>query len=625
VSVTTKLAPKPARIGAALASVVVFHLALCARFAPPGVLFSKEPVMISGYALQAHQVDRVFRAFHHWGRLWAWDPLVLAGQPAGVAEPLSSKAIELFVIGLRALRVDGGFAFNLFIVLGFVLLPAAAWAAARLFDLSRRVAVIVTLLWVLLWFFDSFMHWCWWTGMISWSMAAYGAVVLVGLLHQAFESKRAIWYLPIGLLAAVLALVDPSIAITLMLPCVALYARAFRSLPRANHGWLALAVLGALATLLVWIAPALRFRQWADQADTLFNATAGYFFFDFFDVLRDADHTGAPVRTIVRSLCFLAAGISLWRWHRKGDRRVLPLASLVVWGLLLAYLGGYSHLTRQTQPYRQIAPAMLAAALPAASLLTEIASPAALRTLDARGRALAAIAVCLIVPRFARTVAYFFPEWVPVTVLNPMLQDDPPPWDTRLAVDDEAPRAVRQWLLDNSRGRGRIVMQPWAVEEYLATTTDLPLFGGVGHHNGLLRDARIFLRAKDGNVSTAELRDYLTTYAVDLVVVVGDRLSLENQRELLEPVATVAEHRIYRTKTEPGWLLRGKGRVAEQKLNSVTVEGASGDEVVLRFHWLDSLRCRPDCDVKRFHVPGDRAGFIRVPSPPPSFEIYNAY
>jgi hypothetical protein len=625
VSDTNRPARSRARRKAALALVVGLHLALCAYFAPPRVLFGKDPVVMVDYALHVYQVDRALKAFRGWGKLWAWDPLQLAGQPAGVAEDLTSKGTELFVIGLRALGVHPGFAFNLFIVLGFLLLPAAAWASARLFDLSRAAAVTTILLWTLLWFFDSFMHWSWWIGMISWSIAAYGAVLLLGLVHRAFESKRAIWYLPIALLAPVLALVHPFVTFTLALPCLLLYVRAFRTLPKTHHLWLALGAACAAATALVWIGPALRFKHWVDTADTFFNATAEYLLFDFFDMLKNSDNTGAPVRTLVRSLCFVAGGVALVRWRRAKDPRALPLAALVLWSAALAYLGGHSAIIRQTQPYRQIAPAMLAAALPAAALLTEHASPRALGALDAKAKTLLTIAAVLIVPRFARTVAYFFPDLVPVSVVNPMLQNEPKPWATRLDAAGPAPRAVQAWLEENHGGRGRVVVQPWVLGEYLAAATSLPLLGGIEQRNIQQGDAHLFRRAKDGDLPAAELARYLTTYAVGWVVVVGRRIPLEDRLELFEPVATVAEHRIYRTRAEPSWFLRGEGRLVEQSLNRLRVEDARGPEVVLRFHWLESLACKPGCSVERFAVAGDRVGFIRVPAPPARFEIYNAY
>jgi hypothetical protein len=608
-----------------LALTIALHLALSAYFAPPSVLFGKDPVVLSDYALHFYQVDRALWSFRGWGKLWAWDPLVLAGQPAGVAEDLTSKGTELFVIGLRAFGVHPGLAFNLFIVLGFLLVPAAAWGSARLFDLPRRTAVWVVALWVLLWFFDSFLHWSWWIGMISWSIAAYGCVLLLGFLYRAFESKRAIWYVPIALLSSALFVIHPFVALTLLVPGAALYARAFRGLPRVQHAWLWLSLLAASSTALIWIGPALRFRHWVDTADTFFNATLGYVVFDFFDILRNSDETGAPVRTVVRSVCFVAGGILLWRWHRAGDRRALPLASLALWTLLLAYLGGHSSLLRQTQPYRQIAPAMLAAALPAAVLLREIATRDWLRSLGKRGRVLVGLASLLVAHRFVQTVAYYFADGVPPVVDNPMLQDDSKGWTTRLASANPAAREVRAWLLANHADRGRVVVQHWVLDEYLAGTTRLPLLGGIPERNIQHADAHLFRRAKEGDLPTAELRQYLETYAVGWLVIGGPRIPLERQRELLELSAIVAGHRIYRTRAEPSWFLTGTGHVAEQSLNRLSVEDARGDPVVLRFHWLESLACRPNCRVERHAVPGDRVGFIRVPSPPATFEIYNAY
>lgn len=619
--------PEPRSKRALVALLLVFglHFALLFHFAPPRVLFSKEPVVMIDYALHAYQVDRALLAYRGWGKLWGWDPLVLAGQPAGVAEDLTSKGTELFVIALRALGVHAGFSFNLFIAIILFLVPFSAWASARLFGLSRSASVVATLFWVLLWFFDSFLHWSWWLGMISWCFAAQASIVLLGLVHRAFESKRAIWYLPIALLAPVLALVHPFSALTLLVPGLALYARSARSLPRAHHLLLLAAVLAAASTVLVWIGPALRFRHYVDTADSYFNATLDYLFFDLLDLMRNSDHTGAPVRTIVRTVAFAAGGVSLWRWHKAGDRRALPLGSLVIWCVGMAYLAAHTHAGRQTQPYRQIAPAMLAAALPAAALLTELLSPRSLRALDARARILLALAAVVILPRFARTLLFYFPNAVPASVATQLVQNEPKPWEAKLAPAGEPALAARAWLEAHAADRGRIVVQPWVLGEYLAAATRLPLLGGLEYRNIQQADAHLFRRSRSGDLPGAELRDYLTTYAVGHVVLVGKRIALEERADLLELVSTVAEHRIYRTKIEPSWFMRGNGRLVAQSFNKLRVEGASGPEVVLRFHWLESLACRPDCRVEREPIPGDRVGFIRVPKPPKDFEIYNAY
>ena len=60
-------------------------------------------------------------------------------------------------------------------------------------------------------------------------------------------------------------------------------------------------------------------------------------------------------------------------------------------------------------------------------------------------------------------------------------------------------------------------------------------------------------------------------------------------------------------------------------LRGVTATDPNRD-VVLRYHWMETLRCSPDCTIVREPVEGDRVGFMRVPAPHPrDFVIENSY
>jgi hypothetical protein len=65
--------------------------------------------------------------------------------------------------------------------------------------------------------------------------------------------------------------------------------------------------------------------------------------------------------------------------------------------------------------------------------------------------------------------------------------------------------------------------------------------------------------------------------------------------------------------------------VAAQGPNSIRITEAAGDRVVLRFHYMETLRCRPRCQVETADVEGDPVGFIAVDHPPPDFEVFNDY
>src|SRR5207237_996097 len=117
---------------------------------------------------------------------------------------------------------------------------------------------------------------------------------------------------------------------------------------------------------------------------------------------------------------------------------------------------------------------------------------------------------------------------------------------------------------------------------------------------------------------------YLTDYTVAVVVTKGDAPFLDARDDLLELVVAQGAFRTYRTRASPSYFAAGTGRIAEQRLDAIRVTGAGGPKLVLRFHFLDSLACRPGCAIQRIDADRDPSGFIGVENPPGDFEIYNA-
>jgi hypothetical protein len=129
----------------------------------------------------------------------------------------------------------------------------------------------------------------------------------------------------------------------------------------------------------------------------------------------------------------------------------------------------------------------------------------------------------------------------------------------------------------------------------------------------------------EGMLKPEGLKNYLERYAVGWVVVDGEFGPLDVRRDLLQPAESVGGFRIYRARAEPSYAARGNARISSQSLNSINVTDVTGPELVLRFHWMETLRCRPGCTIERAPEPFDRVGFVRVRNPPPAFEIYNGY
>jgi hypothetical protein len=618
-----------------LVAVATLQGLLLAYFAPLKTLLQGVPLIAADYSLHYYQVRRAIAAFEQSGELWGYDPLVLAGQPAGIIEDLTSKGTELAVIAMGGLGVAPGLAYNLLVLSTWLAVPWLGFLAARLFELSRWQAVAAALLWVLLWSFDSLLHWSWFIGMFSWTFASCLAIVLLGLLHQTLSRGRSLaMFLPVALVASVIAIAHPFAVISVAPACIALYAQRFRELSRAQHGLLWGAALLAAMTCLVWIFPTLRFSHYIGDVDTFFNAKLQFLFFDFFDILHDPMETGQPVRTMFRMICFAGAAVMLLAWFREKDRRALPLAVLLVSTILCAYLASYTWIGRQTQPYRQLVPAMLAAAIPTAALISRLAAGRFPPRLSWRGATFALLAAVIILPRIGQSIAFYMPDLLPTryTFIEGEVQEpalvgvnEPKPDRYALLPVTKTYADMKSWFEENHQGRGRIVVQEWPLGEYLAADSELPILGGFVQRPIPHADAHLFGLQHDGYLPGAELADYVKRYAVGWFVIYTHPQPLHNRNDLFEFAAVIEDMVIYRVRHEPSYFMRGSGTIESAALNSIKVNDAVGDDIVLRFHWMESLRCRPDCTVEVESIANDRVGFVRVKNPPSSFEIYNDY
>jgi hypothetical protein len=621
---------------AVLAVAATLHLALLAYYTPLRAVFSNTPFHTYDYALHVYQVDRAARAFEGFGHLWSYDPFLLAGQPAGAVEDLTSKSLELFVIAARALGVRTWVAFDAYVLLVELGLPFVGYAAARLFDLSKRTASFVVLGWVLLWYFDSLLHWCWYVGMISWGAASYLIVLVVALLYRALRDHRPWAYASTGVVAALVTLIHPFAALTLVLPLGALYTRGFRRLRVWEHLALAFGTACAAATTLVWIGPALKFRHYIGTVDAFLWPTLPYVFFDWLDLLKDVLMTGQPVHTALRSVTLLLALGACARLARSRDDRFLPLVTLVFGSFALAYLSGYSSALRQTQPYRHVGPAVLAAALPAGAVLEHVFSRERVAALSRSARISLLLAALLAVPVLARTALGYLPTAIPARQApRTALRPGPRAW-----LDNRELELVKLGLAGPERdyvdvgsyldahftaASGRVAAFDWVLGEYLPVFTRLPALGGIPQRN-IPHVAAHPLRFDFTPTATEPdpFRRYLRDYAVAAVVTTGVPGPVDFRRDLLEPMRAFGELRVYRVQEPSGYVAEGHARVTSQGLNSIRVADAERD-VVLRFHFLETLRCRPRCRVERASAFRDAAGFLRVKSESDSFEIFNDY
>jgi len=528
-------------------------------------------------------------------------------------------------------------AFNLFTLLTCLLAPLSIWLAARVLAVGRRAELIALGFAVLIWHFDSTVRFCWTAGMVSFATVGHLAILVLALFHR-FLRRGQGWalaalavLLPLSLLTHVWAFG------TLAIPMTALYVRHWRRLPLPGHlqVW-GLAALAVVANLY-WLGPALHYFHFISPSGVVGQANPLYVLTDWLELLVSPINTGFVMpHTLFRFAVICGAVVTLWRWRRdreEGDDRFFVGAVTLGWLFGLAYVAALIPGLRETEPYRFIIPGILFAVVCASPSLARL-SWRELRALPRLAQGLLVVAAILILPRVGRQVMFFIPELMPQTrlpvlVVNqsrvaatglthrpasvPNQQFMPRSW--RLRGIDDTSVALARYLEQECTEPGRVLVQHWAFGEYLRWATAKPIVGGFPDRRLVHEAAYVFHRPWDPRFHGKELADYLVRYNIRYLVVTDPVPTVEGRRDLLEPRRVIGMHRVYRVRHFGNYFAAGSGEV-EAGLNRIEVRDAKptagAQALTLRFHHMDTLRCRPGCAVVKQPIPHDPVGFITV-------------
>lgn len=621
--------------------VVVVHLLLTFYYERPGLMFSEEPNSWLDFDTHIAQVWRVTEALDGWGKHWAYDVQLLAGYPNGTIFDADNKGWEIWTYALWKLGMPKGMAFNMFILLAHLMVPWIAFASARLFRLDRWASLLAMVLALGLWYFDGFPRWNWWIGMIAWAIVGYLALLPVALMYRYVEDGR--WWRPVIMAVAMGAghMIHPYVFVVLVFPMAAIYARAFKKMGWRRHVGLAAVAAFTVGVNLWWLVTAFRFWHYILDSGYCFQGTISYLLTDYLGLIGKDPLVSGVVgnRTGVRFLCLAAAVLGLVAWRKARDDRFLPF--VVGIGVLfgITYLGGYFWLTRQIQPYRFILPAIFMLVVPAAAFLVDLVRSPSLRKLPRKAYVVIGILVFLTLPHFARDMLYFLPALLPD--LKPLPEGKSAPiadvvgfgtfgfpkhMEFRHGPHWPDFTAISEWLDANDDGQGRVLVEWNVLGEHLVWRSRSQIIGGFHERNMAHTAANLFRDHPQGDISDQELERYLQDYAVKWLILTHRRPMLENRRHILEPVKYIPHHRIYESKVGWSYFQENGGR-AVASMNRIEVTGTDpARDVVLRFHWLETLVCEPGCGIHMEPVLDNPVGFIRVPAPhPQDFVIENGY
>ena len=597
------------------------------------LLWSDVPIAGGDYDTHVSQTWRALEGLRGWGRSWVYDVQLLAGYPNGTIFDADNKGWTIFTYAVSSLGVSDGRAFNLFVIMAHVLVTPVVYTSGRLFGLRHSASLVAASLASLMWFFDSWNHWEWYIGMTAYAFASYWFLLPLSAFYRFIMDRKPWAALLAGVTLALAHLLHPYSFFELAVPMAALYIRAFGTLSRREHVMVwSMAVL----TLVVnawWLNVAFSFWHYILDSSLFGHTTLETLMWDFFGFTGEPAEQGSiGNRTGFRLMTLAAGATGLVMWWRRSDPRTLPVGLGLGLFATLAYLGGYTPASN-LQPYRHIGPLMFLAAIAAGGAF-DIASREGLwRKIGRPGWVLLAVLSLPAAQHLSRDVLYYtvrslplprtLPDGnrVPYSLLGYGIHLDYSYQDWQLT-------ALSQWVRDHDDGSGRFLVEGWFVGEHLASRTDAQILGGFIWRNLVHSWANLFRKRPQGIMPPKQFKAYVRTYGVKYVIVTAPQFLAPwwDKNPELEKVADVAPFRIYKTKTKVNLVARGGGKV-RAKTNVLEVRGSNPDkDVILRYHWMETLICKPECVVERHKHRMDPVGFVRVPAPHPAdFHVFNSY
>lgn len=616
----------------AFVAVLAIHLWLLSVFGG-ALLLEDRPIGGLDHETHISQTWRVIEGLDGWGRSWVYDVRHLAGFPTGAVFDADNKGWTILTWALTHAGMPQGLAFNVFVIAAHVLVVPVVYLAGRWFGLARGSALLAAAFGAGLWWFDSWMHWCWYVGMTAYAFASYLFLLPLALLHRWRIERRTWQIVGVGVLLPVCHLVHPYSFFLLALPMAAIYVAEARQLAAREHAMVWAVALVTIAANAWWLDVALRFSPWLLDSSLFGHTALATLPMDVLGLVGDPGVSGVVgTRATFRFVAVIAGAAMLLRWRRRGDPRALPLGIALVLYFFMGYFAGITPLAN-IQPYRHVGPLGYVALVPAAALVEAAVCRHWLRRLARGARlTLAGLGVALAL-LLGRDAMYFTSRILPTPQVLPGGQRV---FFNALGIIAPAHYEYGDWNRDDlaawveqhDDGQGRFLVEGWTWGEHLTWQTDAQILGGFIWRNLEHSWANFFRRRPQGIATHEELARYLQDWGVRWVIVSTppEHAPWWDKIPILERVVYFDPFRIYRVRISTSLFARGSGRVHAQT-NRIDVTGTDPrEDLVLRYHWLGTLRCQPDCRVERQREAPTRVGFIRIPAPHPAdFRIVNTY
>jgi len=560
------------------------------------------------------------RALLRDGRLEGYDPFFGGGALGGLSSNVSTRLTVLLAWAMPDAMATAT-VYGLYIVLCALMpLLGLVWLARQSRWSAGQVAVGFVAVLML-----------WWTGSMRWySSAGMASFVAAGFLAPAYAvmayrecratlAERPVALLLAGVLGGLGEWLHPMFGVLVVIVFLALLVVAP---PVGFRRWITLLIRGIGLTAIVlllsapWLQSLVRAAGLASVNEQPYQKLAGV------DVLGQSLGFGASAST--GAWVHLLIGVALVGSIALRRRPMTALGrALVLAGLALLVFGSFGALLPKLgmlQPNRFLGPGYLMLAL----AVIEASS------LEWRASVSSRIApACVAV--FALVFGVFSVRELYREVSPGSQGRHGVAWPEKGRPDPQIEQ-LRDWINENTTADARILFETSLgrvhggghIAGYLAATTRREFAGGAYPFfmpESSCWDKRCLGKLDDA-LSETDLQRYADVRNVGWVIAHSPELIARLDRwPQARHLAVIGKATVYGLDRPHSYVFQGTGHVVGRAFHRISVSGASGPELVLKYNWVPGLVTSPPVTVEAFVPPGSNLALIRIVSPPANFEV----
>jgi hypothetical protein len=595
--------------------LIALHCMSVFRIMPPSRIADKNPLFHIDFSLHFYRAAAISHILSADKAVWGYDPYFAAGYPIGLLEDFDNRACELFVFALSSLGLNKAQAFKLFIIIVFLSFPLLIYLTAINFSLTKNERILTTALAVIFWYGQHFNFI--WNGMFSFLFSSFLYMYIFSLFYRYLKFKNGRDFFFLTILSSLIILIHLLSIFCLFIPMIALYLLYFKKLSFRFHLSLLLGLCIVILINSYSIYPFIKnmniyLTNFSNDFQGGIKNLIGNFFF--------------KSEMLLSNILVTIGVIGLFLWRKNKEREIyLSFLFSFLFMFALIYFGKYNKFFSLIGTYRFNHYLIFLLIFPASSSL--IAFMQFLRHNFSVKKVYTIIFLILFL---------FAP-----LILSPLAIIYSPKVYVKASIMPQKCYQLIKWVKDNTTSKGRILLEIGLKNKMfhfnhfstiLLHFCQREIIGGpqclmtnkylfANFYNGL------FFEKPIASYSDLDMKDYLKLYNIKWIIVWTPESTdhFDKLQGFVNKIHQIDNFSIYQANQNTDYFLKGKGKI-NVNYNRIWISNASEGEVVIKYHWLPTLKTDPPLPIECYNIEKDPIGFIKVKNGDISnFLLYNSY